>query len=282
MKRERLDEALVRLQIADTVEKARALIMEGRVFQNGQRLDKPALPLKTDAGLVVKGDKIPYVSRGGLKLERAIRAFALDLSGLTCLDVGSSTGGFTDCMLQNGARRVFSVDVGYGLLDWKLRNDPRVTVLERVNARNLSPELLGGCAADFASMDVSFISVRTVLPAVRTCVREGAHLAVLVKPQFEARREQVGKGGIVRDPQVHREVLLGVIAAAPGHGLCAAGPCGFAHPRRGGERRVPPAPARRRGGALRRRGRGRNGAPGRRFCIKLQKALYILKFSCIL
>lgn len=223
MKRERLDEALVRLQIADTVEKARAIIMEGRVFQNGQRLDKPALPLKTDAGLVVKGDKIPYVSRGGLKLERAIRAFALDLSGLICLDVGSSTGGFTDCMLQNGAQRVFSVDVGYGLLDWKLRNDPRVTVLERVNARNLSPELLGGCAADFASMDVSFISVRTVLPAVRTCVREGAHLAVLVKPQFEARREQVGKGGIVRDPQVHREVLLGVIAAAPGMGFAPLG-----------------------------------------------------------
>lgn len=223
MKRERLDEALVRLQIADTVEKARALIMEGRVFQNGQRLDKPALPIKTDAGLVVKGDKIPYVSRGGLKLERAIRAFALDLSGLTCLDVGSSTGGFTDCMLQNGAQRVFSVDVGYGLLDWKLRNDPRVTVLERVNARNLSPELLGGCAADFASMDVSFISVRTVLPAVRTCVREGAHLAVLVKPQFEARREQVGKGGIVRDPQVHREVLLGVIAAVPGMGFAPLG-----------------------------------------------------------
>ena len=223
MKRERLDEALVRLQIADTVEKARALIMEGRVFQNGQRLDKPALPLKTDAGLVVKGDKIPYVSRGGLKLERAIRAFALDLLGLICLDVGSSTGGFTDCMLQNGAQRVFSVDVGYGLLDWKLRNDPRVTVLERVNARNLSPELLGGCAADFASMDVSFISVRTVLPAVRTCVREGAHLAVLVKPQFEARREQVGKGGIVRDPQVHREVLLGVIAAVPGMGFAPLG-----------------------------------------------------------
>lgn len=223
MKRERLDEALVRLQIADTVEKARAIIMEGRVFQNGQRLDKPALPIKTDAGLVVKGDKIPYVSRGGLKLERAIRAFGLDLSGLICLDVGSSTGGFTDCMLQNGAQRVFSVDVGYGLLDWKLRNDPRVTVLERVNARNLSPELLGGCAADFASMDVSFISVRTVLPAVRTCVREGAHLAVLVKPQFEARREQVGKGGIVRDPQVHREVLLGVIAAAPGMGFAPLG-----------------------------------------------------------
>ena len=223
MKRERLDEALVRLQIADTVEKARALIMEGRVFQNGQRLDKPALPIKTDAGLVVKGDKIPYVSRGGLKLERAIRAFGMDLSGLICLDVGSSTGGFTDCMLQNGAQRVFSVDVGYGLLDWKLRNDPRVTVLERVNARNLSPELLGGCAADFASMDVSFISVRTVLPAVRTCVREGAHLAVLVKPQFEARREQVGKGGIVRDPQVHREVLLGVIAAASGMGFAPLG-----------------------------------------------------------
>lgn len=223
MKRERLDEALVRLQAADTLEMARALIMEGRVFQNGQRLDKPALPLKTDAGLVVKGDKIPYVSRGGLKLERAIQAFSLDLSGLVCLDVGSSTGGFTDCMLQNGAKSVFAVDVGYGLLDWKLRNDPRVTVLERVNARTLSPELLGGEHADFASMDVSFISTRLVLPAVRTCVREGAHLAILIKPQFEARREQVGKGGIVRDPQVHREVLLEAIAAAPGLGFTPLG-----------------------------------------------------------
>ncbi len=223
MKKERLDEALLRLGIADSLELARAIVMEGRVFQNGNRLDKPAMTLKTDAGLVVKGDRIPYVSRGGLKLEKAIRVFSLDLSGRTCLDVGASTGGFTDCMLQNGALRVFAVDVGYGLLDWKLRNDPRVTVLERVNARSLTPEMLGGTAADFASMDVSFISVRTVLPAVRTCLRSGAHLAILVKPQFEARREQVGKGGIVRDPQVHRQVLEETLRAVRALGFAPLG-----------------------------------------------------------
>ena len=223
MKKERLDEALVRLQYADTLELARAIIMEGRVFQNGNRLDKPAILLATDAGLTVKGDKLPYVSRGGLKLEKAMSAFALELDGAVCLDVGSSTGGFTDCMLQKGAQRVFSIDVGWGLLDWKLRNDPRVTVLERTNARTLSPEMLGGCLADFASMDVSFISIRTVLPAVCTCLKDGAQLAVLVKPQFEARREQVGKGGIVRDPQVHREVLETVIAAMPAMGLAPWG-----------------------------------------------------------
>lgn len=223
MKKERLDEALVRLQYADTLELARAIVMEGRVFQNGNRLDKPSFLLSGDAGLTVKGDKLPYVSRGGLKLEKAISAFGLELSGAVCLDVGSSTGGFTDCMLQKGAQRVFSIDVGWGLLDWKLRNDPRVTVLERTNARTLNPELLGGCLADFASMDVSFISIRTVLPAVCTCLKDGAQLAVLVKPQFEARREQVGKGGIVRDPQVHREVLETVIAAMPAMGLAPWG-----------------------------------------------------------
>ena len=223
MKKERLDDALVRLQYADTLELARAIVMEGRVFQNGVRLDKPAILLTTDAGLTVKGDRLPYVSRGGLKLEKAMSAFGLDLSGAICLDVGSSTGGFTDCMLQKGAQRVFSIDVGWGLLDWKLRNDPRVTVLERTNARTLTPELLGGCLANFASMDVSFISIRTVLPAVCTCLVDGAQLAVLVKPQFEARREQVGKGGIVRDPQVHREVLEYVIAAMPAMGLAPWG-----------------------------------------------------------
>ena len=223
MKKERLDEALVRLQYADTLELARAIVMEGRVFQNGNRLDKPSILLSGDAGLTVKGDKLPYVSRGGLKLEKAMSAFGLELSGAVCLDVGSSTGGFTDCILQKGAQRVFSIDVGWGLLDWKLRNDPRVTVLERTNARTLNPELLGGCLADFASMDVSFISIRTVLPAVCTCLKDGAQLAVLVKPQFEARREQVGKGGIVRDPQVHREVLETVIAAMPAMGLAPWG-----------------------------------------------------------
>ena len=210
MKRERLDEALVRLQIADTVEKARAIIMEGRVFQNGQRLDKPALPLKTDAGLVVKGDKIPYVSRGGLKLERAIRAFALDLSGLTCLDVGSSTGGFTDCMLQNGAQRVFSVDVGYGLLDWKLRNDPRVTVMERTNARYLTADDLP-LKPTLGVMDVSFISITKILPAAAAIMGEDGEFISLIKPQFEAGRDRVGKKGVVRDAQVHLDVVKEIL-----------------------------------------------------------------------
>ena len=216
MAKERLDEALLRLQYADTIELARALVMEGRVFQDGVRLDKPAILLKTDVGLSVKGDRLPYVSRGGLKLEKAMSEFSFDLVGKVCMDVGSSTGGFTDCMLQKGASHVFAVDVGYGLLDWKLRNDPRVTVMERTNARNLCPEMIENQLLDFASMDVSFISVKTVLPAVETCLKDGAQLAILVKPQFEARREQVGKGGIVRDPEVHREVLRNVISAMPG------------------------------------------------------------------
>ncbi len=219
MNKERLDEALLRLQYADTIELARALIMEGRVFQDGVRLDKPAILLKTDAGLSVKGDRLPYVSRGGLKLEKAMSEFGFDLIGKICMDVGSSTGGFTDCMLQKGASHVFAVDVGYGLLDWKLRNDNRVTVMERTNARNLCPEMLEGQLIDFASMDVSFISVKTVLPAVTTCLQPEAQLAILVKPQFEAKREQVGKGGIVRDKMVHIEVLRNVISAMPGIGL---------------------------------------------------------------
>ena len=223
MKKERLDEALVRLQYADTLELARAIIMEGRVFQNGNRLDKPAILLKDDVGLTVKGDKLPYVSRGGLKLEKAIEAFGIRFDDTVCMDVGSSTGGFTDCMLQKGAKHVFSVDVGWGLLDWKLRNDVRVTVMERTNARNLCPEMIDDQLIDFASMDVSFISIKTVLPAVASCLKDGAQLAVLVKPQFEAKREQVGKGGIVRDPQVHREVLETVIAAMPQMGLAPWG-----------------------------------------------------------
>ena len=222
MKRERLDEALVRLQIADTVEKARALIMEGRVFQNGQRLDKPALPIKTDAGLVVKGDKIPYVSRGGLKLERAIRAFALDLSGLTCLDVGSSTGGFTDCMLQNGASKVYSVDVGYGQLAWQLRTDPRVVNLERTNARYLTREQIPE-EIDFFSVDVSFISLKIILPAVRPLLKDGGKAVCLIKPQFEAGREKVGKKGVVRDKAVHEEVVQMICDFAVENGYSVLG-----------------------------------------------------------
>lgn len=221
--KERLDVALVARGLAETRAKAQASIMSGIVYVNGQKVDKAGTPVAADAALEVRGHTLRYVSRGGLKLEKAIAAFGLTFEGKTCMDVGSSTGGFTDCMLQKGAQKVYAVDVGYGLLDWKLRNDPRVVVMERTNARLLNPEMTGGERMDFASMDVSFISIRTVLPAVRTCMKENAHLAVLVKPQFEARREQVGKGGIVRDPKVHREVLETVIAAMPAIGLVPQG-----------------------------------------------------------
>ena len=221
--KERLDVALVARGLAETRAKAQASIMSGIVYVNGQKVDKAGTPVAADAALEVRGHTLRYVSRGGLKLEKAIAAFGLTFEGKTCMDVGSSTGGFTDCMLQKGAQKVYAVDVGYGLLDWKLRNDPRVVVMERTNARLLNPEMTGGERMDFASMDVSFISIRTVLPAVRTCMKENAHLAVLVKPQFEARREQVGKGGIVRDPKVHREVLETVIAAMPAIGFVPQG-----------------------------------------------------------
>ena len=223
MKKVRLDQLVFDQGLSESRERAKAIIMSGVVYVNGQRADKPGAQVAPDVNIEVRGNTLPYVSRGGLKLEKAIAAFGLTFEGKTCMDVGSSTGGFTDCMLQKGAQKVYAVDVGYGLLDWKLRNGPRVVVMERTNARLLNPEMTGGERMDFASMDVSFISIRTVLPAVRTCMKENAHLAVLVKPQFEARREQVGKGGIVRDPKVHREVLETVIAAMPAIGLMPQG-----------------------------------------------------------
>ena len=198
--------------------------MSGNVFVSGQREDKAgAMFDEAKVQIEVKGVSLKYVSRGGLKLEKAMETFPITLEGCVCMDIGASTGGFTDCMLQSGAVKVYSVDVGHGQLAWKLRNDDRVTVMERTNARNLCPEMIDGQLLDFASMDVSFISIKTVLPAVATCLKEGAQLAVLVKPQFEAKREQVGKGGIVRDPQVHREVLENVIAAMPQIGLAPWG-----------------------------------------------------------
>ena len=219
----RLDVLLVEQGHMESRQKAQAVIMTGSVFVDGQRVDKPGTAVPNTAQIEVRGHALPYVSRGGLKLEKAMKTFPLTLTGKVCADIGASTGGFTDCMLQNGAQKVYAVDVGYGQLDWKLRGDPRVVCMERTNARLLNPEMTGGERMDFASMDVSFISIRTVLPAVRTCMKENAHLAVLVKPQFEARREQVGKGGIVRDPKVHREVLETVIAAMPAIGLVPQG-----------------------------------------------------------
>lgn len=210
----RLDVLLVEKGLAKSREKAKAMIMAGTVVAGGRGDVKPSDVFDYNAEIRVKGEACPYVSRGGLKLEKAIRAFGLSLEGLVCADIGASTGGFTDCMLQNGAKKVFSVDVGYGQLDWKLRNDPRVTVMERTNARYL--ETLGE-PVDFASVDVSFISLKLIFPALMAI---GAKSVVtLIKPQFEAGKEKVGKKGVVRDPAVHQEVIEAVIAYAQESGF---------------------------------------------------------------
>lgn len=212
----RLDVLLVERGLAKSRERAKAMIMAGLVVAGGRGDVKPSDLFEPEAEIRLRGDACPYVSRGGLKLEKAVRVFGLGLEGRICADIGASTGGFTDCMLQNGAARVFAIDVGYGQLDWSLRNDSRVTVMERTNARYL--ENLGQ-PVDFASVDVSFISLRLIFPALRAI---GAGEAVtLIKPQFEAGREKVGKKGVVRDAAVHREVIQSVIgyAAANGYSL---------------------------------------------------------------
>ena len=205
-KKVRLDVLLVERGLLDSRQKAQANIMAGLVFVNGQRVDKPGTAVAEDAPVEVRGHALPYVSRGGLKLEKAMKTFPITLTGKTCADIGASTGGFTDCMLQNGASKVYAVDVGYGQLDWKLRSDPRVVCLERTNARYLDHEQIPD-ELDFASIDVSFISLKLILPAVANVLKDGGYVASLVKPQFEAGREKVGKKGVVRDPAVHKEVL---------------------------------------------------------------------------
>ena len=206
MAKQRLDVYLVEHGMAETRQKAQATVMSGVVYVNGQKVDKAGFGVAPDAKVEVRGNTLPYVSRGGLKLEKAMRTFALTLDGCVCADIGASTGGFTDCMLQNGAEKVYAVDVGYGQLDWRLRSDERVVCLERTNARYLTHEQIPD-ELDFASIDVSFISLALILPAVNGLLRDGGHVACLVKPQFEAGREKVGKKGVVRDPAVHREVL---------------------------------------------------------------------------
>ena len=200
----RLDHLVVDRGLAPSLQKAQAMILAGEVFVNGQRVDKPGQAIPADAG-VESTQRPRYVSRGGLKLEAALREFAIDPAGLTCLDVGSSTGGFTDCLLQHGAAKVYAVDAGTNQLDWKLRSDSRVAVRENLNARLLEashvPEPI-----DLAVFDVSFISVTLVLTPVMPLLRPRARIVILIKPQFEAGRDQVGKGGIVRDPQVHEQV----------------------------------------------------------------------------
>ncbi len=202
----RLDVLLVERGLQETRQKAQATIMSGLVYVDGRKVDKAGTAVPDDARLEVRGSALRYVSRGGLKLEKAISAFRLSLDGALCADIGASTGGFTDCMLQNGAAKVYAVDVGYGQLDWKLRNDARVVCMERTNARYLDRRQIPD-ELDFASVDGSFISLRRMLPAVHDLLKAGGHVACLIKPQFEAGREKVGKKGVVRDPAVHLEVL---------------------------------------------------------------------------
>ena len=202
----RLDVLLTERGLLDSRQKAQATIMSGIVFVNGQRVDKVGTAVSNDALIEIRGTTLPYVSRGGLKLEKAMQTFPLTLTGKICADIGASTGGFTDCMLQNGAKKVYAVDVGYGQLDWMLRNDARVVCMERTNARYLTHEEIPE-ELDFASVDVSFISLKLIFPALYGLLREGGEIACLIKPQFEAGREKVGKKGVVRDPAVHLEVL---------------------------------------------------------------------------
>ena len=223
MEKERLDLLVVANGLAPSREKAKALIMAGEVFVNGQREDKPGSTFARDAQLSVKkSNPFPFVSRGGLKLDKAVRAFGLRLEGRVCMDVGSSTGGFTDCMLQNGAVKVYAVDVGRGQLDWKLREDPRVVCMERTNIRYVVPGDIGE-PPDFVSIDVSFISLTKVLGPVRELMTQTGEIVCLIKPQFEAGREKVGRKGVVRDPAVHREVITAVRDHAAGIGLVPAG-----------------------------------------------------------
>lgn len=210
-KKQRLDVRLAEEGHYPSREKARAAVMAGLIFVDGARADKAGMPVKPESIIETRGNPLVYVSRGGLKLEKAIKSFGLDLGGRVVLDVGASTGGFTDCALRNGARLVYAVDVGYGQLAWELRNDPRVVVLERTNIRFLTKDSLPE-TPDFATIDVSFISLSKVLPRVGELTAAEAAGVALVKPQFEAGREKVGKKGVVRDPAVHREVLNAVTA----------------------------------------------------------------------
>ncbi|HJA33367.1 MAG TPA: TlyA family RNA methyltransferase [Candidatus Mediterraneibacter merdigallinarum] len=207
--KERLDVLLVKRNLAESREKAKAVIMAGNVFVDGQREDKAGTTFPPEVSIEVKGHTLPYVSRGGLKLEKALAVFDVNVENKVCTDVGSSTGGFTDCMLQNGACKVYAIDVGRGQLDWKLRQDSRVVCMEKTNIRYVTPEDIGE-AIDFSSIDVSFISLTKVLEPIRNYLKEDGEIVALIKPQFEAGREKVGKKGVVRDKAVHREVIMKV------------------------------------------------------------------------
>lgn len=209
--KKRLDVLLVEQGYAETRTKAQAIIMSGLVYVDGQKADKPGVSYEESVTVEVRSGGCPYVSRGGLKLEKALRDFGVDPTGFVCSDSGASTGGFTDCLLQQGASKVFAIDVGYGQLDWKIRSDPRVVVMERTNVRYVTPEMLGELL-DLSVIDVSFISLRIVLPVIKTFLKPTGQVLCLIKPQFEAGREKVGKKGVVRDPAIHKEVLDDFVA----------------------------------------------------------------------
>ncbi len=216
--KERLDVLVVQRGLAPSREKAKALIMAGVVLVNDEREDKAGSTFPTDVEIRIKGTPQKYVSRGGYKLEKALEVWPIDLTDRICMDVGASTGGFTDCMLQSGAQKVYAVDVGTNQLAWKLRQDPRVVCMEQTNVRYLTPEMIPE-PVSFVSIDVSFISLTKVLPAIRTVMQDHAEMAALVKPQFEAGREKVGKKGVVRDAKVHETVLREVSAFAQSAGF---------------------------------------------------------------
>ncbi len=214
----RLDQLLHQKGFFDSREKARRTIMAGMVFVDQQKIDKPGTPVKEDSEIFVKKNPIPYVSRGGLKLEKAIKQFNIELKDKVCLDIGASTGGFTDCMLKNGAHKVYAIDVGYGQLDYQLRQNERVVCMERTNVRYMEPKDIAELG-DFASIDVSFISLKLVLPVVKTLITETAEIVALIKPQFEAGKERVGKKGVVRDLKVHQDVVEEIISFSSSIGL---------------------------------------------------------------
>ena len=220
--KERLDVLLVNRGLAPSREKAKALIMAGQVFVDNEREDKAGSVFPSTVQIEIHGDTLKYVSRGGLKLEKAMAEFPIDLTGKICMDIGASTGGFTDCMLQNFAAKVYAVDVGYGQFAWKLRQDERVVCMEKTNIRYVTPEDIDD-VLDFASVDVSFISLSKVLPAAFLLLKDKGEMVCLIKPQFEAGREKVGKKGVVRDPKVHLEVIENVLGFATANGFSVLG-----------------------------------------------------------
>ena len=216
--KERLDVLLVQKGLAPSREKAKTMIMEGNVFVYNQREDKAGTFFDPSVNIEIHGNTLRYVSRGGLKLEKAMAQFGITLDDKVCMDIGASTGGFTDCMLQNGAKKVYAVDVGYGQFAWKLRQDPRVVCMEKTNIRYVTPEDIGD-ALNFASVDVSFISLTKVLGPAKELLKDGGQMVCLIKPQFEAGKDKVGKKGVVRDPAVHKEVIERVILFAKSIGF---------------------------------------------------------------